>query len=67
MSLTMNVIIEGIIDGFWVGCTKARVIPGTEDLMPYIPVKVHIKKWLVTLIVYSAVGALICWLMAMSL
>ena len=43
------------------------MIPGTEDLMPYIPVKVHIKKWLVTLIFYSAVGALICWLMAMIL
>lgn len=51
----------------WVGHTKAWVIPGTEDLMPYIPVKVHVKKWLVTLIFYPAVGALVCWLMAMIL
>lgn len=55
------------IDGLWVGHTKAWVIPGTEDLMPYIPVKVHVKKWLVTLIFYPAVGALVCWLMAMIL
>ena len=35
-------MIEGLfdrffIDWFWVGKTKAWLIPGTEDLMPYIP------------------------------
>ena len=63
----MGVFDRICIDGIWVGHTKAWIIPGTEDLMPYIPVKAHIKKWLVTLIFYSAVGALICWLMAMIL
>lgn len=55
------------IDGIWVGHTKAWIIPGTEDLMPYIPVKVHVKKWLVTLFFYPAVGALVCKLMTMIL
>ena len=36
------------IDWYWVGKTKVWVIPGTEDLMPYIPRKVLIRKWLGT-------------------
>ena len=43
-----------VVDIFWVGCTKAWIIPGTEAFMPYIPVKVHIKTWLVTLVMYPA-------------
>lgn len=35
-----NVFDRLFIDEFWVGHTKAWFIPGTEDLMPYIPVKV---------------------------
>ena len=57
----MGVFDRICIDGIWVGYTKAWIIPGTEDLMPYIPVKGHVKKWLVTLIFYPAVGALVCW------
>ena len=34
------------IDGYWVGHTKAWVIPGTEDLMPYISKADKQKKWL---------------------
>lgn len=29
-----------VADWYWVDCTKAWIIPGTEDLMPYIPPKV---------------------------
>ena len=32
----MNLIDRLGIDGYWVGHTTAWVIPGTEDLMPYI-------------------------------
>ena len=32
----MNLIDRFLIDGYWVGHTKAWVIQGTEDLMPYI-------------------------------
>lgn len=63
----MGVFDRICIDAIWVGHTKAWVIPGTEDLMPYIPVKVHVKKWLITLFFYPAIGALICWLMSLVL
>jgi hypothetical protein len=34
------------IDCYWVGHTRAWIIPGTEDLMPYIPRKTVIVRWL---------------------
>ena len=55
------------VDLIWVGHTKAWIIPGTEDLMPYIPVKIHVMKWLVTIFLYPAIAALICWLMSLVL
>lgn len=42
----MNLIDRLGIDGYWVGHTKAWVIPGTEDLMPYISKADKKKKWL---------------------
>ena len=42
----MNLIDRFGIDGYWVGHTKAWVIPGTEDLMPYISKADKQKKWL---------------------
>ena len=53
----MSVIlwIQGVfdrlfIDWYWVGKTKAWTIPGTDDLMPYIPRKVLITKWFFTVV-----------------
>ena len=42
----MNLIDRFLVDGFWVGHTKAWTIPGTEDLKPYITTKDKAKKWL---------------------
>lgn len=42
----MNLVDRLGIDGYWVGHTKAWVIPGTEDLMPYISKADKKKKWL---------------------
>ena len=42
----MNLIDRLGIDGYWVGHTKAWVIPKTEDLMPYISKADKKKKWL---------------------
>ena len=42
----MNLINRFLIDGYWVGRTKAWTIPGTEDLRPYITAKDKTKKWL---------------------
>lgn len=48
-------LIEGLfdrlfIDGWWVEKTKAWLISGTEDLMPYIPSHTKKMKWMFTLI-----------------
>lgn len=54
----MNLIDRFLVDGFWVGHTKAWTIPGTEDLKPYITAKDKRKKWMfgtVGMVVISAV------------
>ena len=51
------------IDWYWVGRTKAWQIPGTEDLMPYIPTKVVLRKWMGTIFVYPVLSALIAGVM----
>lgn len=50
----MNLIDRFLIDGVWVGHTKAWTIPGTEDLKPYITAKDKCRKWL-----FGTVGMLI--------
>ena len=47
------------IDWYWVGRTKAWFIPGTEDLMPYIPGTVRVRKWLGTIFAYPVLSAII--------
>lgn len=42
----MNLIDRFLVDGLWVGHTKAWTIPGTEDLKPYITAKDKCRKWL---------------------
>ena len=42
----MNLIDRFLVDGFWVGHTKAWTIPGTEDLKPYITAKDKCRKWI---------------------
>lgn len=63
IELLIIYMIEGIfdrvfIDWFWVSKTKAWVIPGTEDLMPYVPKKTLIRKWIGTIIIYPGLAAL---------
>lgn len=57
--LIMGIFDRLFIDWYWVGHTGAWFIPGTEDLMPYIPARVHIRKWAVTVIGYPAAAAVI--------
>ena len=54
------------IDLYWVGHTKAWQIEGTEDLKPYIPIKVKVKKWVLTIIGYPVVSALIAGIMSIG-
>lgn len=56
----MNLIDRIGVDGYWVGHTNAWVIPGTEDLRPYINTAAKQKKWIfgtVGMLVISAVLA----------
>ena len=62
--MTMILWIMGLfdrffIDWYWVGKNKAWLIPGTEDLMPYIPKKMVIHKWIGTIITYPIMSAII--------
>lgn len=54
----MNLIDRFLVDGWWVGHTKAWTIPGTEDLKPYITAQDKKRKWLfgtVGMVVIAAV------------
>ena len=42
----MNLIDRFLIDGWWVGHTKAWTIPGTEDMKPYINKSDKRTKWM---------------------
>lgn len=62
--ITGILMIEGLfdrifIDWYWVGKTKAWIIPGTENLIPYIPKKTLIKKWAGTIVGYPIIAAIL--------
>ena len=66
--MTLILWIQGLfdrffIDWYWVGKTKAWLIPGTEDLMPYIPKKVLIRKWVGSLVGFPMIAAMIAGIM----
>ena len=51
------------IDWWWVGHTKAWIIPGTEDLRPYIYGKTLVKKWVGTLVGFLILAAVLAGIM----
>lgn len=68
----MTVILWGMglfdrffIDWYWVGHTKAWIIPGTEDLRPYIPKKVMLGKWFGTVVGFPAMAAMVAGIVAL--
>ena len=52
------------IDWYWVGKTKAWIIPGTENMIPYIYGKTLIGKWVSTLIGYPVFAVIIAWVVS---
>lgn len=65
-------LMEGLfdrifIDWYWVGKTKAWDIPGTEDLKPYISGKPVVVKWVVTIVGYPIMAAMISAIMMIFL
>jgi len=59
MYLECGIFDRIFIDWYWVGHTKAWIIPGTEDLMPYINKKTWTKKIILTLTLYPLLAALL--------
>ena len=63
IQITIILMIVGLfdrifIDWYWVGKTKAWFITGTEDLVPYVPKKTLVKKWIGTIIGYPLIAAI---------
>jgi hypothetical protein len=68
--MTVILWIQGLfdrffIDWYWVGHTKAWEIPGTEDLKPYIPTKVLIRKWIGTILLNPLIAAIAAGIMVL--
>ena len=61
--MIMTLFDRIFIDWYWVGHTKAWIIPGTEDLMPYIPRKTMIGKWVGSLVGFPLIAALLAAVM----
>ncbi len=60
----MNLIDRFLIDGYWVGHTKAWDIPGTEDLKPYITSADKKRKWIMgtagMAVISAALSGIMC-------
>ena len=63
----VNLIDRLGIDAFWVGHTKAWIIPGTEDMQPYIDRKDKLGKWLVGTVGFAVLSAILSGMMALIL
>lgn len=61
----MNLIDRFLVDGYWVGHTKAWVIPGTEDLRPYINSAAKRKKWLFDTLGMAVIAAVLAGIMTL--
>ena len=64
---TMNLIDRFLIDEYWVGHTKAWIIPGTEDLRPYITAKDKKRKWIMGTVGMAIIAAVLSGIMALIL
>lgn len=60
----MNVIDRLLVDDYWVGRTDAWIIPGTEDLRPYITAQDKRKKWLAGTLGMAVISAVLAGGMA---
>ena len=63
----VNLIDRLVIDGYWVGRTKAWEIPGTEDMKPYIDTRDKLVKWLMGTVGFAILSAVLSGIMALIL
>ena len=55
----MNLMDRFLVDDLWVGHTGAWVIPGTEDLRPYITARDKGRKWLFGTVGMAVISAVL--------
>lgn len=60
----MGLFDRFFVDIYWVGHTKAWDIPNTEDLKPYIPLKMKIIKWSGTIVGFAIIAFFIAFIMS---
>ncbi|MBQ9663448.1 MAG: hypothetical protein IJV40_09905 [Oscillospiraceae bacterium] len=63
----MNLIDRLLIDGYWVGHTGAWIIPGTEDLRPYITARDKRRKWIMGTLGMAVIAAVLSGFMCLVL
>ena len=63
----MNLIDRFLIDGYWVGRTDAWIIPGTEDLRPYITARDKQRKWIMGTVGMAVIAAALSGIMCLIL
>ena len=61
----MNLIDRFLIDDYWVGHTRDWIIPGTEDLRPYISAKERKRKWIMGTVGMALIAAVLSGIMAL--
>ena len=62
----VNLIDRLVIDEYWVGHTRCWIIPGTEDLMPYINSRDKAQTWLMGTVGFAVLSALLSWLVSLK-
>lgn len=63
----VNLIDRLGIDEWWVGHTNAWIIPGTEDMRPYIDRKDKLGKWMIGTVGFALLSAILAGVMALIL
>ena len=63
----MNLIDRFLIDDYWVGRTGAWIIPGTEDLRPYLTAKDKERKWIMGTVGMAFIAAVLSGIMTLIL
>ena len=61
----MNLIDRFLVDGWWVGHTKAWTIPGTKDLKPYITRRDKLVKWIGGTVGLAVISAALAGIMTL--
>ena len=65
--MIMNLVDRLVIDEYWVGHTKYWIIPGTEDLKPYITTENKKQKWLIGTVGWAVIAAILAGIMCLIL